>query len=101
MQRVQVSVRRDTLGNRSCHSALMILLCLLVFVTVSFFMRGAYNDLREELIQSLKRERDVAETNTRLKMELAGITRARYLEFRAKEKLGLKKPKEEEVLVLR
>ena len=29
------------------------------------------------------------------------ITRARYIELKANERLGLKKPKEEEVLVLR
>jgi hypothetical protein len=41
------------------------------------------------------------ETNSKLKAELAGITQARLLELKAKERLGLTKPKEEEVLVLR
>jgi len=39
--------------------------------------------------------------NNKLKTELAGITQARMLELKAKERLGLKKPKDEEVLVLR
>jgi hypothetical protein len=39
--------------------------------------------------------------NNKLKMELSVITRARYIELKANERLGLKKPKEEEVLVLR
>jgi hypothetical protein len=39
--------------------------------------------------------------NNKLKTELAGIMQARMLELKAKERLGLKKPKDEEVLVLR
>jgi hypothetical protein len=34
-------------------------------------------------------------------MELSVAMRARYIEFKTKERLGLKKPNEEEVLVLR
>jgi hypothetical protein len=64
-------------------------------------MRVEYDNLREELIESLKREREIAEVNNKLKMELSVITRARYIELKANERLGLKKPKEEEVLVLR
>jgi hypothetical protein len=70
-------------------------------MAVAFFVRGEYNGLREELIESLKKEREIAEVNNRLKMELSVITRARYIELKANERLGLKKPKEEEVLVLR
>jgi hypothetical protein len=100
MTRVYVSVKRDT-GHRKCHSALMITVCIIVFIVVSLYMRGAYNEAREELIEQLRKEREVSQTHGRLKMELSGITRVRYLEFKAKEKLGLTKPKEEEVLVLR
>jgi len=49
----------------------------------------------------LKKEREIADVNNRLKMELSVITKARYIELKANERLGLKKPKEEEVLVLR
>jgi hypothetical protein len=100
MDRVYVSVNRDV-RNRPSHAVLIIVLCFALFATISFFMRAAYNDTREELIEKLRKERLVVAANDDLKMELAGITRARYLEFAAKEKLGLKKPKEEEVLVLR
>jgi hypothetical protein len=100
MGRLYVSVKRDT-GHRKCQSVLLVTVCIIVFVLVSFFMRGAYNEAREDLIEQLGKEREAAETNGRLKMELSGITRSRYLEFKAKEKLGLKKPREEEVLVLR
>ena len=62
---------------------------------------GVHNRTREALIETLKKEREVMETNNRLKTELAGITQTRLLELKAKERLGLTKPKEEEVLVLR
>jgi len=39
--------------------------------------------------------------NRHLKMEILAVTRKSYMEFVAEERLGLKKPKEEEVLVLR
>ena len=62
---------------------------------------GVHKRTREALIETLKKEREVMETNNRLKTELAGITQTRLLELKAKERLGLTKPKEEEVLVLR
>jgi hypothetical protein len=68
---------------------------------MSFFMMGLHGRARDTLIETLKKEREVMETNNKLKTELAGITQARLLELKAKERLGLKKPKEEEVLVLR
>ena len=64
-------------------------------------MMGVHNRTRQTLIETLQKEREVMETNNKLKSELAGITQARLLELKAKERLGLKKPKEEEVLVLR
>lgn len=100
MERVYVSVKRDT-QQRSIKPLALSILASVLFVVIALFMRGEYNNLREELIESLKREREVAEVNNRLKMELSVITRARYIELKANERLGLKKPKEEEVLVLR
>jgi hypothetical protein len=64
-------------------------------------MMGVHNRTREALIEVLKKEKEVMETNNKLKSELAGITQTRLLELKAKERLGLEKPKEEEVLVLR
>jgi hypothetical protein len=49
----------------------------------------------------LTQEKSVTETNKNLKMELLAITQKGYVEFAAGERLGLKRPKEEEVLVLR
>jgi hypothetical protein len=100
MEKVYVSVKRDT-QQRSIKPLALSILAGVLFVVIALFMRGEYNSLREELIESLKREREVAEVNNRLKMELSVITRARYIELKANERLGLKKPKEEEVLVLR
>ncbi len=100
MEKVYVSIKQET-GHRGFHSLLFFFLCLIIFTFISFFMRGAYNELREEVIESLRNEREVIEMNNTLKTELAGTTRARYLEFKTKERLGLKKPKEEEVVVLR
>jgi len=80
---------------------LMFIACCLFFLIISLFMRSAYNELREEYIEQLRREKEIIDTNKALKMELSAITNAHYLEFKARERLGMKKPKEEEVLVLR
>jgi cell division protein FtsL len=101
MERVYVSVKRGDTQQRSIKPLVMVILASALFVMVALFLRGEYNNMREELIESLKREREVADVNNRLKMELSVITRARYIELKANERLGLKKPKEEEVLVLR
>jgi cell division protein FtsL len=49
----------------------------------------------------LSQEKKASELNRHLKMELLAVTQKSYVEFVAEERLGLKKPKEEEVLVLR
>ncbi len=100
MEKVYVSVKKNTRQRSAKHFLLIILLSAL-FITVSLYMRGEYNGLREELIESLKKERGITDVNNKLKMELSVITRARYIELKANERLGLKKAKEEEVLVLR
>lgn len=100
MEKVYVSVKRDA-QQRSIKPVVFAFLASVLFISTALFLQGEYNVLREELIESLKREREFAEVNNRLKMELSVITRARYIELKANERLGLKKPKEEEVLVLR
>ena len=102
MARIYASTRREiTYGRSKSHVTLFIICILIIFAFMSFFMMGAHSRAREALIETLKKERAVMETNNRLKAELAGITQARLLELKAKERLGLTKPKEEEVLVLR
>lgn len=100
MERVYISTKKD-MAHRNPQSTLLIVVCFMVFALISFFMMSAHSRLREELIEMLRREREVTEMNFKLKTELAGITQARMLELKAKERLGLKKPKDEEVLVLR
>lgn len=80
---------------------LLVILASVSFIVAVLYTQGEYNNLREELIDSLKKEREIADVNNKLKMELSVITRARYIELKANERLGLKKAKEEEVLVLR
>jgi hypothetical protein len=99
MARSYVSARRVMYGRS--HSILLIVCILVMFASVSFFMMSAHNRLREDLIETLRKDRDTMETNNKLKTELAGITQTRLLELKAKERLGLQKPKESEVLVLR
>ncbi|HVN97732.1 MAG TPA: hypothetical protein VMT62_14985 [Syntrophorhabdaceae bacterium] len=100
MARSYVSARRDMAYARS-RSTLLIICILLIFATASFFTVTTHNRLRENLIEKLNQDKQITETNNMLKSELAGITQTRFLELKARERLGLKKPKDEEVLVLR
>lgn len=100
MERVYVSLRKEA-RSRNFNFVLLLFLSFGLFILIFFFMTGAYNDVREELIVRLRREKEAVEMNKKLKMELSVITRGRYLELKANERLGLKKPREEEVLVLR
>ncbi|MBA4389677.1 MAG: hypothetical protein C0399_01905 [Syntrophus sp. (in: bacteria)] len=100
MARGYVSAKKEMAYGHT-HSALLIIGILVVFAFIGFFIMSTHNQLREDLIETLKKDKEVMETNSRLKTELAGITQARFMELKAKERLGLKKPKEEEVLVLR
>jgi len=102
MAKRYTSRRREiTYGRPRSYATLLIICVILLFVCASFFMMGVHNRTREALIEVLKKEKEVMETNNKLKSELAGITQTRLLELKAKERLGLEKPKEEEVLVLR
>lgn len=100
MQRVYVSVRKEV-HHRSLQPVAFFILLFVIFIAISVFMRGSYNGLRETWIERLRQEREVADTNSRLKTELSVIMRGRYIALKANERLGLKKPNEEEVLVLK
>jgi hypothetical protein len=101
MQKTYVPMKRDVRYHNGFNPTILAVLGAIVFVFVSFFMGSAFHADREELIEKLKKEREASAMNEKLKLELASITRGRYLELKAKERLGLKKPREEEVLVLR
>jgi hypothetical protein len=81
--------------------AFVVMLAFVICMFVSFFVREAYDDNKGKFLERLSEEKMVTETNQHLKMELLAITQKGYVEFAAGERLGLKKPKEEEVLVLR
>jgi hypothetical protein len=100
MERLYISVKKEPTC-RSLRTTFLIVCFFIGCIFVLFLVKGADNQLRDELVDRLMRGRETIEANNNLKMELSVITRARYLEFKAKERLGLKKPKEEEVLVLR
>jgi len=68
---------------------------------VSFLLVSAHNRARQDLIETLSLERQLKETHQKLKSDMAGITQSRLLALKAKERLGLSQPKDEEVLVLK
>jgi hypothetical protein len=79
----------------------VIALASLVFVFTSYVLNQAYDGAKGTFLLNLSEEKRAADLNRHLKMEIAAVTRKSYVEFVAEERLGLKKPKEEEVLVLR
>jgi hypothetical protein len=100
MERIYITLNRET-RRKSFLSATTITLCCITIVFMFLFVRNIYSQSREELIEKLGIERKTSEINDALKVELAGTTRARYLELEAKERLGLKRARTEEVFVLR
>ena len=81
--------------------AFVVMLAFASFTFLSFFIKEAYDETKGKFLERLSEEKRVTETNKTLKTELLAITQKGYVEFAAGERLGLKKPKEEEVLVLR
>ncbi|MCX7965552.1 MAG: hypothetical protein N2596_02865 [Syntrophorhabdaceae bacterium] len=105
MDRVYVYSRKNVLygsyyTGRKKRSVVFYIFCIALLLVSYLILRGLTAELRENLILQLSRERDALMKNYSLKVELSGITKKRYLELKAME-LGLKKPKEEEVVVLR
>ncbi len=100
MQKIYLDSSRTTLrGNLRS----IVFFCFVIFVVmfVSFMLVNAHNRAREDLIETLTLEKDLMETHNKLKLDLTSITQTRLLELKAKERLGLTKPKDEEVLVLK
>ena len=101
MQRVYVSLKKETGHHGSFHPTLIVVLSFLIFILITFFTRGAFNEERETLLETLRKGREVTALNEKLKIDLASITRGRYIELNAKERLNLKRPKDGEVIILR
>jgi len=78
----------------------IILSCLLLAMAF-FFLTSAYEDARAEYMTKLRKEKEIIEANKALKTELEAVTQKGYVEFAARERLGLKRPSDEEVVVLR
>jgi hypothetical protein len=75
---------------------------IVVFVlVVSFFLVNAHDRARQDLIETLTQERELRQTHQKLRSDMAGVTQSRLLALKAKERLGLTKPKEGEVFVLK
>jgi hypothetical protein len=96
---VYVLVKREP-EDSSFPSIFLGIIFFIGFIFLSFFIKSLHSQVREDLIERLQREGEVAKINDNLKIEYLATTRARFLELQAK-RLGLKKAKEEEVLVLR
>jgi hypothetical protein len=97
---IRVSYLREARTYSGLSLALSIVACL-VLIFLFFFLSSAQDEAREEYIVKLKAQRQIIEMNKNLKMELTAITHKGYLEFAAKERLGLKRPTDQEVVVLR
>jgi hypothetical protein len=99
MERVCYSARR--IERRFSPPAFLVgALCLLTFVAVSCLIKVSFDGLRADYLDRLRQEREVREVNVRLRAEHAALMQVRLLAMRA-EKLGLKKPREEEILSVR
>ena len=81
--------------------SLLLFLCAALALVCFSFATTANEDAKAQYIERLKRERQIVETNKLLKTELAAITQKGYVEFAAQERLGLKRPDEKEVMVVR
>jgi hypothetical protein len=94
-------IGRQQARNSVIPLVVVVALASLVFGFTSYVLNQAYDGAKGTFLQGLSEEKKAADLNRYLKMELAAVTRKSYVEFVAEERLGLKKPKEEEVLVLR
>lgn len=94
----------DTSGDKLFDSLQPIIFLgfMIAFVViVSCLLVNAHSRARQDLIETLTLERQLRDTHQRLASDMAGVTRSRLLALKAKERLGLTKPKDEEVLVLK
>ena len=93
--------KKRAYGEGRSYSMLIILTLIAIFIVAGVFVMNARKGLNEDLASVLETQRQAEELNVKLKTELAGITQTRLMELKANERLGLKRAKEEEVLVLR
>ena len=92
---------RDSRRRGLWSTVAVILMFCAVSLSAAGFLKAAYDDTRQDFMRRLVKEKEALDRNMQLKTELVAITQTRYVELRARERLGLKKPKEEEILVVR
>lgn len=80
---------------------LLVCLAVTILFLICSSLRSACEQTRDEFIERLGNNKKIIETNKALKMELLAITQKSYVAFAAEERLGLKKPTEEEVVILK
>ena len=98
---IKVEHARETAPRISPLVVITVLLSCVLLVMVFFFLTSAYEDARGQYMEKLKKEKEITEANKALKTELEAVTQKGYVEFAARERLGLKRPTDEEVVVLR
>ncbi len=94
----------DTSGDKLFNGIqpMLFLGFMILFVLIaSYLLVNAHSRARQDLIETLSQERLLKDANQKMVSEVAGITQSRLLALKAKERLGLSKPKDEEVLVLK
>jgi predicted aspartyl protease len=98
-----ITVKREKAEKLRLPSKGIVLVCLagIFLFAVCSVLRNACEQTRDEFVEKLKNGKKIVETNKALKMELLAITQKGYVEFAAEERLGLKKPTEEEVVILK
>lgn len=98
-----ITVKRGKAETRRLPAKGFIMACLAgisLFVICSI-LRNACDQTRDEFIEKLKYGKKIVEMNKALKMELLAITQKGYVKFAAENRLGLKQPTEEEVVILK
>ncbi|HAR94893.1 MAG TPA: hypothetical protein DCR97_02870 [Deltaproteobacteria bacterium] len=81
--------------------ALFVCLGVIILFLICSSFRNACELTRDDFIEKLENNKKITETNKALKVELLAITQKNYVAFAAEERLGLKKPTEEEVVILK
>ena len=99
-RRIYIDSSGDKLFD-SLQPVIFLACMILVVIVASCLLVNAHNRARQDLIETLTMERQIREQHQKLASDMAGITRSRLLALKAKERLGLTKPKDEEVLVLK
>jgi hypothetical protein len=93
--------KKQRINSFSPWLAFVMVVLFASFTFLSFFIREAYDETKGQFLERLSEDKRVTDINMHLKTELLAITQKGYVEFAAGERLGMKKPKEEEVFVLK